>query len=134
MDLVVRRCDHAYCAACRRPPSGFGWYIPRNNYERSGRVPPTVQEQRDSYRRFCSKSCLDLFYNLKQQGIQMNEQSSEEIAAKATLGPLGDYVVDVGMDKGVGDYTKEEIEGLVSTVLNAYHEKLEEMFSEDLPF
>ena len=40
----------------------------------------------------------------------------------------------VGMDKGLGDYSKTEIVGLVDTVLESYHLTLQELYKEEVPF
>lgn len=64
----------------------------------------------------------------------MSPEQHAKLAEQATLPPLGDYVVQVGMDKGLGNYTKEEIQGLVKTIIDAYQKKLEDIYSEDIPF
>ncbi len=64
----------------------------------------------------------------------MNPKQHDAMAKKATITPLGDYVVNVGMDKPLADYSREEIEGLVATVVEAYQQKLKDIYSEDIPF
>ncbi len=94
----------------------------------------SLEDQHASYRRFCSKHCQDIFTHNFQKGIIVSPEQHAELAEKATLQPLGDYVVQVGMNKGLGNYTKKEIQGLVKTIVDAYHQKLEEIYSEDIPF
>ena len=48
----------------------------------------------------------------------MNRTDLEQKAAESVLVPLADYVMAVGMEKGLGDYSKTEIVGLVDTVLS----------------
>ncbi|MCG7947359.1 MAG: DUF6511 domain-containing protein [Candidatus Thiodiazotropha taylori] len=58
----------------------------------------------------------------------------EQKAAESVLVPLADYVMAVGMDKGLGDYSKTEIVGLVDTVLESYHQTLQELYKDEVPF
>lgn len=58
----------------------------------------------------------------------------EQKAAESVLAPLADYVMAVGMDKGLGDYSKTEIDGLVDTVLESYHQTLQELYKDEVPF
>ena len=58
----------------------------------------------------------------------------EQKAAESVLVPLADYVMAVGMDKGLGDYSKTEIVGLVDTVLESYHQTLQELYKDKVPF
>ncbi len=134
MDLLPSKVSVSVCGVCRRPAAGFGWRLPsrlRINFENCS---ITDEEQINSYRRFCSKRCQDIFTTQFKKGIPMNPEQNAKLAEQATLPPLGDYVVQVGMDKGLGNYSKAEIEGLVKTILDAYHQKLEDIYREDIPF
>lgn len=114
------------CAICQRLPHGFGWFDPTL---RRGSM-----ERRASYQRFCSKRCQDLYFNkLHQGGETMKWNDMEQQAIEFTLGPLGDYVVRVGMDKGLGHYSRDEILGLVTSVLNSYHQNLHELYQDEVP-
>lgn len=64
----------------------------------------------------------------------MSRTDIEKKAQAMVLMPLGDYVAQIGMDKGLGSYTKDEIERLVSTVLDAYHNALQELYKDEVPF
>lgn len=64
----------------------------------------------------------------------MNRTDLEQRAAHSVLGPLGDYVVSVGLEKPLADYTKKEITGLVDTILEAYHTTLHELYKDEIPF
>ncbi|MBX2807832.1 MAG: hypothetical protein KTR20_04295 [Cellvibrionaceae bacterium] len=58
----------------------------------------------------------------------------EQQAAESVLAPLADYVVSVGLQKGLGDYSKTEIVGLVDTVLESYHNTLQTLYKDEVPF
>ena len=64
----------------------------------------------------------------------MNRTDLEQKAAESVLAPLADYVMAVGMSKGLGDYSKTEIVGLVDTVLESYHQTLQELYKDEVPF
>ena len=63
----------------------------------------------------------------------MKWNDMEQQAIEFTLGPLGDYVVRVAMDKGLGHYSRDEILGLVTSVLNSYHQNLHELYQDEVP-
>ena len=117
---------HYRCFICHRPPRGFGWLDPDRKQ--------ATEQRRASYKRFCSKLCQDIHYQLQRKGVAMSRTDLEQRAAESVLGPLADYVVSVGMGKGLGDYTKTEITGLVDAVLNAYHAALQELYKDEVPF
>ena len=64
----------------------------------------------------------------------MNRTDLEQKAAESVLAPLADYLMAVGMGKGLGDYSKTEIVGLVDTVLESYHQTLQELYKDEVPF
>lgn len=64
----------------------------------------------------------------------MNRTDLEQKAAESVLAPLADYVMAVDMDKGLGHYSKTEIVGLVDTVLESYHQTLQELYKDEVPF
>lgn len=64
----------------------------------------------------------------------MNRTDLEQKAAESVLASLADYVMVVGMEKGLGSYSKDEIIGLVDTVLESYHCTLQELYKDEVPF
>ena len=51
---------------------------------------------------------------------------TERAAMAAALHPLGEFVAEVGLEKPLADYTREQILTLVEVVVDAYHEHLVE--------
>ena len=51
---------------------------------------------------------------------------TERAAMAAALHPLGEFVAEVGLEKPLADYTREQILALVEVVVDAYHEHLVE--------
>lgn len=71
---------------------------------------------------------------MHRKGVDVNRTDLEQKAVESVLGALADYVVSVGIEKGVGSYSKAEITGLVDTVLEAYHATLQELYKDGVPF
>ena len=51
---------------------------------------------------------------------------TERAAMVATLRPLGDYVAQLGLQRPLADYTRDDILTLVEVVVDAYHDHLVE--------
>ena len=51
---------------------------------------------------------------------------TERAAMAAALRPLGDYVAQLGLQRPLADYTRDEILTLVEVVVDAYHDHLVE--------
>ena len=114
------------CYICHRSPRGFCWLDPNRQQP--------VENRRASFKRFCSKICQDIHYQMQCKGVNVNRTDLEQKAAESVLGPLADYVVGVGMDKELGNYSKIEIVGLVDTLLRSYHTTLQELYKDEVPF
>lgn len=56
----------------------------------------------------------------------INATETERAAMAAALHPLGEFVAEVGLEKPLADYTREQILTLVEVVVDAYHEHLVE--------
>ena len=44
----------------------------------------------------------------------------EQAAMAAALGPLGEYVGNIGMDRPLADYSREEVLTLIEVVVTAF--------------
>lgn len=64
----------------------------------------------------------------------MNRTDLEQQAAEAVLGPLGDFVMAVGADKALNQYSRDDITALVDTVLESYHTTLQTLYKNEVPF
>ena len=110
------------CAICCARSRGFGWRDPNKALKRQ---------------RFCSKRCQDIHYYYFKQGITLTENEKnelEKIAREAVINPLATYVCNVGSEKPLFDYTKEEIHGLIHTIIHNYTTRLQNLYSDDIPF
>lgn len=97
---------------------------------------PRTPDGRRFFKRFCSRSCQDLYVTWSEAGggIVIDPTHNEQAAMEAVLASLGDYVASVGMDKPLSAYTREEVLRLVDVVLTAYFDSLRELTPDDIPF
>jgi uncharacterized protein DUF6511 len=104
------------CAICRRQPRGFGWFDPASSVS-----DPRRDESR---RRFCSLRCLNLFARRAGRSAVVDPTELEQAAMAAALGPLGEYVGSIGMDRPLTDYSREEVLTLIEVVVTAFQDHL----------
>lgn len=106
------------CAVCSRQAKGLGYFNPRLR-----RSDPRRYNDRWV---FCSMRCQNAFSRLMERMTPFQEDavidpSDMEIAAmRSALGPLGEYVASIGMDRPLADYGKDEVLRLVEVVVDAY--------------
>jgi hypothetical protein len=104
------------CAICRRQPRGFGWFDPTF---------PVSDPRRDqSWRRFCSLRCLNLFCRRAGRPAVVDPTELEQAAMAAALAPLSEYVGSIGMDRPLQDYSREEVLTLIEVVVTAFQDHL----------
>ena len=48
----------------------------------------------------------------------------EQAAMAAALGPLGEYVASIGMERSLSDYSREEVLTLIEIVVTAFQDHL----------
>lgn len=104
------------CIVCCRQAKGYGWFNTRRK-----RGDP--QRHFDQWV-FCSRRCQESFAKLmnKTEG-QMIDSSEMEIAAmRACLAPLGEYVGEIGMQRPLADYSRDEVLRLIDVVVTAYQD------------
>jgi hypothetical protein len=104
------------CATCRRQSRGFGWFDPTF---------PVSDPRRDASRRnFCSLPCLDLFCQRAGSSAVIDPTKLERAAMAAALGPLGEYVASISIDRPLADYSREEVLTLIEVVVTAFQDHL----------
>ena len=100
------------CVICKREAFGFKYLSP----------PLRISDSRNykNIKHFCSKNCQKIFSNFQIKNNMIDLTKMEKEAIESTLKPLGEYVAEVGMDKPLSQYKREEILCLVEVALNAY--------------
>jgi hypothetical protein len=69
---------------------------------------------------FCSCNCQEIFTNRSRKNHMIDLTKLEKEAIESALKPLGEYVAEVGMDKPLSQYKREEILCLIEVALSAY--------------
>lgn len=122
------------CFICHRAAGGFGWFDPPETVGWFNGCRKTEPMNRSTYRRFCSKTCQDIYYELYHWNINVTKTELEQQAIEATLGPLGDYVAIMGLERPLSQYSKAEILGLLNVVFDSYHDTLQTLYKDEIPF
>lgn len=102
------------CAICSRQARGYGWFNARL---------PRHDPARCSHRWvFCSRRCQNVFCRLmhKTEGRMVDPTELELAAMHACLGPLGECVAAIGMDRPLADCSRDEVLALIEVVVDAY--------------
>ena len=110
------------CFICNREARGFGYFNPVYSINNPLR--------RSTAKSFCTKGCQSIFtkhLKYKTENTMKQQLTSMEIRARQSiLEPLGDYVVAIGMDKPLANYSRDEINGLVAVVINSYQKFMQD--------
>jgi len=120
------------CAVCHRKAKGFGWFNPRVRRSDPSRY-------NDKWV-FCSRRCQEATSTLmnKTEGQMIDPSDMEISAMQSCLGPLGEYVGSIGMQRPLADYTREEVLTLIDVVVTKYQDHMleehERMAAKDRAF
>ena len=111
------------CAVCTRSHRGFGFQ------------PALIKRPDRPLVRFCSMRCLNFYARKFKEGNGMVDMTEEERAAiGACLRPLGECVTEIGADKPLAAYSKEQILTLIEVVVTAYQNAMMRSASMEAPF
>lgn len=100
------------CSNCLREARGFGFISP----------PLRASDLRNTrYRKFfCSRNCQEIFSNNFKQNKMINITKLEKDSIEYALKPVGEYVAQVGMNRPLADYSREEVLCLIEVAVTAY--------------
>ena len=104
------------CIVCHRQAKGYGWF----NTRRKRGDPQRYSDQWV----FCSRRCQESFSKLmnKTEGLMIDPSEMEIAAMRACLAPLGEYVGEIGMQRPLADYSRDEVLMLIDVVVTAYQD------------
>lgn len=120
------------CAVCSRQAKGLGWFNARLK-----RSDPARYSDRWV---FCSMPCQNAFSQImnKTEGHMIDPSDMEIAAMRSCLSPLGEYVGEIGIERPLADYSREEVLTLIDVVVTAYQEQMlaehERMAAKDRAF
>jgi hypothetical protein len=94
------------CSVCKREASGFGF------------IPPPLcashPANRKMMRYFCSMNCQGIFSNAYTKNNMIDLTKNEKEAIESALKLVGEYVAEIGMDRPLSSYSREEVLCLMS--------------------
>ena len=100
------------CAICKRESHGFGF------------IPPPLRASNTNNRKmmkhFCSMRCQGIFSNHFKENKMIDLTKNEKEAIESALKPVGEYVAEIGMDRPLSSYSREEVLCLIEVAIGAY--------------
>lgn len=100
------------CSICKREAIGFAFLKPP--------LRASDPNNRAMMKHFCSRRCQEIFTNRQTKNDMIDITKLEKEAIESALKPLGEYVAEVGMEKPLSQYKREEILCLIEVALSAY--------------
>lgn len=100
------------CSICKREARGFGF------------IPPPLRasdpRNRKMMKRFCSRRCQEIFSKIHKENNMIDLTKNEKEAIESALKPVGEYVAEIGMDRPLSSYSREEVLCLIEVAVTAY--------------
>ena len=100
------------CFVCKREAGGFAF------------IPPPLRASylanRKMMKHFCSMRCQGIFSNNYKENNMIDLTKNEKEAIESALKPVGEYVAEIGMDRPLSSYSREEVLCLIEVALGAY--------------
>ena len=111
------------CSVCKREAGGFGFIPP----------PLRASHPANSKRRkyFCSLKCQGIYSNAYKENNMIDLTKNEKEAIESALKPVGEYVAEIGMDRPLSSYSREEVLCLIEVALGAYFDFMQGKENED---
>ena len=118
------------CSNCLREAGGFGF------------IPPPLRagdpRNRKQRKHFCSRLCQEIFYQYFKSNNMIDLTKAEKDSIESALKPVGEYVAEIGMDRPLSNYSREEVLCLIEVAVTAYQDSMRQKeedsnLMEDLP-
>ncbi len=110
------------CVICKREAHGFGF------------IPPPLRASylanRKMMRYFCGVNCQKIFSKIYKEKNMIDLTKNEKDAIESALKPLGEYVAEIGMDRPLSAYSREEVLCLIEVAVTAYFDFMQGKASE----
>ena len=110
------------CSVCKREAGGFAF------------IPPPLRASylanRKMMRYFCSMNCQKIFSKIYKKNNMIDLTKNEKEAIESALKPLGEYAAEIGMDRPLSSYSREEVLCLIEVALSAYFDFMQGKESE----
>ena len=116
-DLIDRRrrlySSEPFCAVCRRPARGFGWF------DTSGlsRPRPPVS--------FCSMACQDFWTRRARRSTAVIDLSEQERAAiRAAMKPVAELMEEIGWTTRLAGLTEEQVLAVIEVAVGGFQDAM----------
>ena len=105
--------DMPFCAVCRRPARGFGWF------DTSGLRPPRPPVN------FCSMACQDFWTRRARRSTAVIDLSEQERAAiRAAMKPLAELMEEIGWTTRLAGLTEEQVLALIEVAVGGFQDAM----------
>ncbi len=129
-DLIDRRrrlySSEPFCAVCRRPARGFGWF------DTSGLRPPRPPVN------FCSMACQDFWTRRARRSTAVIDLTEHEQAAiRAAMKPIAELMEEIGWETRLAGLTEEQVLALIEVAVGGFQDAMHEAAAADdteIPF
>jgi hypothetical protein len=100
------------CSICKREAHGFAFIKPP--------LRASDPRNRKMMKHFCSRNCQEIFTNRQIKNSMIDLTKLEKEAIESALIPVGEYVAEIGMNKPLAEYSREEVLCLIEVALSSY--------------
>ncbi len=129
-DLMARRhrlySREPFCAVCRRPARGFGWF------DTSGLRPPRPPVS------FCSMVCQGYWTRRSRRSTAVIDLTGQECAAiRAAMKPVAELMEEIGWTTRLAGLTEEQVLALIEVAVGGFQDAMHETAAADnseIPF
>ena len=116
-----------FCAVCRRPPRGFGWF------DASGLARPRPSVK------FCSMTCQGFWARRARRSTAVIDLSEHEQAAiRAAMKPVAEVMEEIGWPTRLSELTEAHVLSLIEVAVggfqDAMHAKAAADIDSEIPF
>ena len=110
-----------FCAVCRRPPRGFGWF------DTSGLKPPRPPAN------FCSMACQDFWTRRAKRSLAVIDLSEQERAAiRATMKPVAELMEEIGWETRLAGLTEAHVLALIEIAVGSFQDAMHATVAADV--
>ena len=112
-----------FCAVCRRPPRGFGWF------DASGLARPRPSVK------FCSMTCQGFWARRTRRSTAVIDLSEQEQAAiRAAMKPVAEVMEEIGWPTRLAELTEAHVLALIEVAVGGFQDAMHAADDDGVPF
>ena len=102
-----------FCAVCRRPPCGFGWF------DTSGLSPPRPPVK------FCAMACQRFWTRRARRSVAVIDLTEHEQAAiRTAMKPVADLMEEIGWSTRLSELTEAHVLALIEVAVGGFQDAM----------